>query len=137
MKLRLANGLVSYVSYISKTIWPQNLAVFYPYPSMVPIWQTVAAGCLLAGVSVLVLRRWRKIPYLVTGWLWYLGTLVPVLGLKQAGLWPAMADRWAYIPLIGIFIIIAWGMPDLLAPWRYGKTALPIAAATVIFFLIR
>ncbi len=135
MKLRLANGLVSYVGYISKTIWPQNLAVFYPYPSMVPIWQTVTAGCLLVGVSVLVLRAWRKIPYLVTGWLWYLGTLVPVLGLKQAGLWPAMADRWAYIPLIGIFIIIAWGMADLLAPWRHGKTAITLAAATVIFLL--
>ena len=78
MKLRLANGLVSCVSYISKTIWPQNLAIFYPYPSMVPIWQTVTAVCLLVGVSVLVLRLWRKIPYLVTGWLWYLGTLVPV-----------------------------------------------------------
>jgi tetratricopeptide (TPR) repeat protein len=133
MKLRISNGLVSYLSYICKTIWPQNLAFFYPYPSMVPIWQTVTAGCLLVGVSVLVLRAWKKIPYLVTGWLWYLGTLVPVLGLKQAGLWPAMADRWAYIPLIGIFIIITWGIPDLIAPWRHEKTALPIAAATAIF----
>jgi Flp pilus assembly protein TadD len=132
MKLRIANALVSYVGYIAKMIWPHNLAVFYPYPTVLPIWQTVGAGCLLVCITALIFRVWRKRPYLVMGWLWYLGTLIPVIGLKQAGLWPAMADRWAYIPLIGIFIIIAWGIPDLIQPWRYRKIALAASAGVAI-----
>ena len=136
IKLRTANGLFSYVSYIAKMIWPQNLAVFYPYPSEVPIWQSAGAGMLLLGVSVLILRSFRKVPYLLTGWLWYLGTLLPVIGLKQAGLWPAMADRFSYVPLIGLFIIIAWGIPDLVRGWHYRSTFLTSAGGVVVAALM-
>jgi len=132
MKLRIANGLVSYVAYVAKMAWPKDLAVYYPYPAMVPLWHTVGAACVLTAVSAFIFRGWRKTPYLVTGWLWYLGTLVPVIGLKQHGLWPAMADRFAYVPLIGIFIMIAWGSPHLVARLRYRRIFLTLAAGTVL-----
>jgi Flp pilus assembly protein TadD len=132
MKLRIANGLVSYVAYVAKMAWPKDLAVYYPYPAMVPLWHTVGAACVLTAVSAFIFRGWKKTPYLVTGWLWYLGTLVPVIGLKQVGLWPAMADRFAYVPLIGIFIIIAWGSPHLVARLRYRRIFLTFGAGTVL-----
>ncbi len=132
MKLRIANGLVSYVAYVAKMAWPKDLAVYYPYPAMVPLWHTVGAACVLTAVSAFIFHGWRKTPYLVTGWLWYLGTLVPVIGLKQVGLWPAMADRFAYVPLIGIFIMIAWGSPHLVARLRYRRIFLTLAAGTVL-----
>ena len=135
MKLRIANALVSYVGYIGKMIWPQNLAVFYPYPDMVPAWQCAGCGLLLAGLSVVMIWTLRDMPYFGVGWLWYLGTLVPVTGLVQAGLWPAMADRWAYVPLIGVFIIIAWGVPQFVAKWRFGKVAISIGAVTFLSIL--
>ena len=136
MKLRIANGLVSYVAYGAKMVWPKDLAVFYPYPSDVPIWQSAGAAALLVGISLLIFRAVRKAPYLVTGWFWYLGTLVPVIGLKQGGLWPAMADRFAYVPLIGLFIMIAWGAPDLLAKWTYRRITLAISAGVVLLILM-
>ncbi|MCP4107721.1 MAG: hypothetical protein GY749_19610 [Desulfobacteraceae bacterium] len=132
MKLRMENALVSYVSYIGKMIWPDNLAFFYPYPDSIPIWKTSGAGLMLICLSVLILWILRKIPALGIGWLWYLGTLVPVIGIVQGGDWPAMADRWAYIPLIGIFIIIAWGIPELLTFWQHRKTGITVAAG--LFF---
>jgi tetratricopeptide (TPR) repeat protein len=128
MKLRIANALVSYVSYIEKTVWPHNLSVFYPFPNMVPVWQSIGSGLLLAGVSVVTARKRKEMPYLLVGWLWYLGTLVPVLGLIQAGLWPAMADRWAYVPLIGLFVMIVWVIPELVTRWGFGKVGLSIGA---------
>jgi tetratricopeptide (TPR) repeat protein len=132
MKLRIANGLVSYVAYLEKMVWPKDLAIFYPYPATVPLWHTVGAVCVLTAVSVFVFCGWRKTPYLVTGWLWYLGTLMPVIGLKQVGLWPATADRFAYVPLIGIFIMIAWGAPQLVARFRYRRIILAFAAGTAL-----
>ena len=136
MQLRIENALVSYVGYIVKMFWPQNLAVFYPYPTAIPAWQALGAACLLLCFSLLVLRVWKKIPYLVTGWLWYLGTLMPVIGLKQVGIWPAMADRFSYVPLIGLFIIIAWTVPCLLAKWRYQRIAIFTSAALVLVALM-
>jgi Flp pilus assembly protein TadD len=136
IKLRIANGLVSYLSYGAKMLWPQNLAVFYPYPHDVPIWQSAGAAALLMGISLLVIRWARKAPYLVTGWLWYLGTLLPVIGLKQMGLWPAMADRFAYVPLIGLFIMVVWGIADLIAGWRHRSTVLAWASAALLAALM-
>ena len=136
MKLRIANALISYVSYIGKFFWPKNLAVFYPYPSTLPVWQVVAASSLLLAVSVLVLRLVLRHPYLAFGWLWYLGTLIPVIGLKQAGLWPAMADRWAYVPLVGLFVIMTWGVPDLLSKWRYSGIGLLLATGALLSALM-
>jgi len=128
IKLRLANALVSYVSYIGKMLWPRKFAVYYPYPDAVPMWQVTGALLLVVCVSVLVILALKRRPYPAVGWLWYLGTLVPVIGLYQAGLWPATADRWAYVPLIGLFVIIAWGADDVAAKWRLRKLALGIGA---------
>jgi len=132
MGLRIANALVSYAGYIGKMIWPHNLAVFYPPPVMVPIWQAVLAALFLVFVSFLVIRAARQRPYLAVGWLWYIGTLVPAIGLVRAGLWPAMADRFAYVPLIGLFVIFAWGVPDLMARRRYQKSVLAICTGAVL-----
>jgi tetratricopeptide (TPR) repeat protein len=112
LKLRVANALLSYVGYIKKIIWPQNLAVYYPYPATLPLWQILSATVFLVGVSIFVIRLIKKHPSWTVGWFWYLGTLVPVAGLMQVGLWPAMADRWAYVPLIGLLLMIVWGLPD-------------------------
>ena len=135
IKLRIANAFVSYVGYIEKMVWPQNLAVFYPYPKTVPLWQSIGALLLLAFVSILIIRMLKKMPFLTVGWFWYLGTLLPVIGLVQAGLWPAMADRFAYLPLIGLFAVVAWIVPYLLAGWRYQKIVLGISAAAVLTIL--
>jgi Flp pilus assembly protein TadD len=130
MRLRIGNALVSYVIYIKKMVWPHNLAVFYPYPKTLPLWQVYGAGLLLVCISILSLRAAKSKPYLVVGWLWFIGTLVPVIGLVQAGLWPATADRFAYVPLIGLFMVIAWGVPDLVFRWRRRKAGLAVIAAT-------
>jgi len=132
MKLRIKNALVSYVGYIIKIIWPHDLAVFYPYPHTIQLWKVIGAGVLFLFISFFVFRAVKSKPYLGVGWLWYIGTLVPAIGLVQAGLWPAMADRFVYVPTIGIFIIIAWGIPDLVVRWRYRKIKLA-TIATALF----
>jgi Flp pilus assembly protein TadD len=136
VKIRVANALVSYVSYMVKMIWPQNLAVFYPHPGQsLPMWQAAAAGLLLLLISIAVIRAGRRQPYLAVGWLWYLGTLVPVIGLVQVGA-QARADRYTYVPLIGLFIIITWGVSKLLAQYRFRKTVLASLAAIVLVILM-
>jgi tetratricopeptide (TPR) repeat protein len=133
--LRLANGLVSYLVYLGKMLWPQKLAVFYPYPNEIPMWWTTVALIWAVCISVIVLRWSLRRPYLAVGWFWYLGTLVPYIGLMQAGLWPAQADRWAYIPFIGLFVMMAWGFPQLIAGWRYRKIGLTLATVSITFIL--
>jgi len=134
--IRIANGLLSYVIYITKMIWPQNLAVFYPHPGQsLPMWEAAGAGLLFVVISVAVIRVGRRCPYLPVGWLWYVGTLVPVIGLVQVGS-QAMADRYTYVPLIGLFIMVAWGIPDLVRSWRHGKPALALAAASLLVALM-
>ena len=136
MKLKIANALVSYIVYIKKMLWPSGLAVLYPYPETVPLWQAAGAGLLLAGVTMLVFRKIKLQPYLGVGWLWFIGTLVPVIGLVQVGLWPAMADRFAYVPAIGLFIMIAWGLSDILSKQRYSKVMLGILTAGILSALM-
>ena len=112
--IRLANALVSYVEYIGKMFWPKNLAVFYPHPvDTLRLWEIALAGALLIGITVLALAARRR-QYLAMGWLWYLGTLVPVIGLVQVGE-QSIADRYTYVPLIGLFVVLAWGIPELLS----------------------
>ena len=135
LKYRLANALVSYVVYISKMVWPSRLAVFYPHPfNKLPIWQVVASALVLLAVSVAVLWFARRRKYLTVGWLWYFGILVPVIGLVQVGA-QARADRYTYLPFIGLFIMIAWGLPDLLAKWKCRSVALGAAALAVLLAL--
>jgi len=121
LTLRISNALVSYVGYIGKTIWPFELAVYYPFPENLPLWQIAGSGVLLVSVTAVVIMKIHRIPYLGLGWFWYIGTLVPVIGVVQTGLWPAMADRWAYVPLIGLFIIMSWGVFDVARKWQFGK----------------
>jgi tetratricopeptide (TPR) repeat protein len=135
MQLRIANALVSYVKYIGKIIWPQNLAFFYPYPKILPTWQIIGASMILVCIFVPVIFAGKRKPYLMTGWLWYMGTLMPVIGLMQAGLWPAMADRWAYVPIIGLFVMIAWGIPEFFEKRSYKKRGLVIIAAATLSIL--
>jgi Flp pilus assembly protein TadD len=132
----IPNALVSYVSYLGKMIWPQKLAVFYPHPgSSLPMWQAAGAGLLLVCISVVALWSAKRWSYLAMGWLWYLGTLVPVIGLVQTG-GHSMADRFTYIPLIGLFIMVAWGVPDLLAKWRYRQAIIAVATGLLLATLI-
>jgi Tfp pilus assembly protein PilF len=130
--MRLANALVAYVSYLGKMFWPARLAVLYPHPGPnLPLWPAVAAGLGLAALSFLALRLARRHPYLPVGWLWYLGTLVPVIGLVQVGR-QAMADRFTYVPSIGLFIAVVWGTAALAARWRAPRFLLPVGAGVVL-----
>ena len=131
---RVANALVSYVKYIGKTIWPVDLAAFYPHPGSLPAWQVVGAGVLLVLITVAALRSLRQRPWFVVGWLWFVGTLVPVIGLVQIGL-QAMADRYTYIPLIGLFMIVAWGVSELIGGWQHKKKLLATAAIILLMVL--
>jgi len=131
-KSRVANALVSYISYVFKAVWPGKLAVFYPHPgNTLYVWQIFGAALLISITTFLSIRSLRKYPYIIVGLFMYLGTLVPVIGLVQVGD-QAMADRYTYIPLIGLFIIIAWGFSDLLAKWRYRKIVLSVSAVIVL-----
>ncbi len=135
LKARIANALVSYILYVYKMLWPHNLAAYYPHPgTAIPLWQTVGATLLLAGLCALAVYKARKHGYFLLGWFWYFGTLVPVIGLVQVGL-QKMADRYTYIPLIGLFIIIAWGVPHLVEKWPYHKPFLIISSALVLVSL--
>ncbi len=136
LTLRFANALFAYVSYLGKTIWPQNLALIYPYPSISIFWQIILSLPLLICISVLFLKLARGFPYLATGWLWYLGTLIPVIGLVQIG-YQSMADRYTYIPLIGIFIIFSWGAQDIFSRSQNKRIILAlIAGLTIALFMI-
>jgi len=133
--IRIANTPVSYVRYILKMFWPAKLAVLYPYEDIrLSYWVAIAAGLLLLVVSILVVRLASKHRYLPVGWFWYLGTLVPVIGLAQAGV-QALADRYTYIPLTGLFIIVAWSLPELLAGRRHRDIVLGVSAAAVLLVL--
>jgi Flp pilus assembly protein TadD len=125
---RLGNALIAYVAYIVQMFWPARLAVFYPYASALPAWKVIGAGLLLVGVSIFALRMIRRVPYFAIGWFWYLGTLVPVIGLVQVGM-QSRADRYTYIPSIGIFLLLAWGIADLFQRWPKAERALAAVPA--------
>src|SRR6266480_65878 len=111
---RLNNAAVSYVAYIWQMFWPARLAVFYPHPNdQLPLWQVLLAIAFLISVSLLAIRWRKERPYVFTGWFWYVGMLVPVIGLVQAGE-QARADRYTYLPQIGLYVLIAWGIIDLI-----------------------
>lgn len=136
MTLRIGNASVSYIKYIGKMIWPAHLAIFYSYPESVPIWQITGALIFLVSVSIFVLFLLKQHAYLAVGWFWFVGTLIPVSGLVQAGLWPAMADRWAYVPLIGLFIMIAWGGKEIVNRWQPERITLAFAALALLMTLL-
>jgi len=135
--LRVSNAIAAYLQYLGKMIWPAHLAAFYPHPDtryfaphnellypaseQWPAWQIVAAALLLSSLSALVFLRRRSEPWLFTGWYWYLVTLVPVIGLVQAGM-QGMADRFTYIPLVGIFLALAWSATELSRGRRFVRS---------------
>jgi hypothetical protein len=127
---RIANALVTYIQYVVKMFWPPPMAMFYPL-APVPWWQAMAALIVLLTVSALLLARARRSPYLAVGWFWYLGAMVPVIGLVQVG-GQAMADRYTYIPFIGLFIIVSWGVCELTAHLRFKKAILAAGAAVLL-----
>jgi protein O-mannosyl-transferase len=133
LPLRLANALISWEQYLAKMIWPAGLAVFYPLPNNLSWIRAMAATAVavLGVISWLAWRTRRSCPYLLIGWLWYLGTLVPVIGLVQVGS-AAMADRYTYFPFVGIFIAVAFGVRDLAARFRFSKIAVAAAAVLVL-----
>jgi len=109
---RLANAPVSFVTYLEKTFWPHDLSVFYPFSDQLPVWQVSGAALLIVAISAAVILMAKRLPYLFVGWLWYAITIAPVIGIVQVGN-HSMADRYTYLPLIGIGIILAWGIPFL------------------------
>jgi tetratricopeptide (TPR) repeat protein len=118
LDLRVTNALVSYILYIGKTLWPSNLAFFYPHPAEhLPVWQAIVAGLVLLAVTALSIQMAKHRPYVAFGWLWYLVTLVPVIGIVQVGL-QAMADRYMYVPIIGLSVVIGWAVADLAGRMR-------------------
>jgi tetratricopeptide (TPR) repeat protein len=126
--LRVENAAVSTMIYIWKWFWPARLAVFYPYPAEIPLWKAAVAALAIAVISAIALRSYRRHPYLATGWFWYLIMLAPVAGLVQVGA-QARADRYMYLPSIGISIVLAWGAAELLAHMPHARPALAALAA--------
>jgi len=130
-RLRSENALITYIKYIGKTIWPHDLAFLYPFPLSIPLWQVISSLSILLLISAATIRASRRHPYFAVGWFWFLITLVPVIGLIQVG-GQSMADRYSYIPVIGLFIIAAWGVPDLINGLRHRQGILALLAGTVI-----
>jgi tetratricopeptide (TPR) repeat protein len=134
--LRVSNGLVSYAAYVWQMIYPVGLAVIYPHPeNHIAPWKVGVSVLFLLLVSAGVAAGTRKHPFLLVGWLWYLGMLVPVIGLMQVGS-QAMADRYTYLPQIGLYIIVAWGAVDLCGSWRYSRVMLGAGAAAIVASLL-
>ena len=130
--LRVEDALVSCFLYIEKTFWPTGLAAFYPYPHAVPIWPAAGAALVLAGVSIWTAREFSSRPYLAVGWCWYLVTLLPVIGLVQVGA-QARADRYMYVPMVGVLLMAAWGAKDALRAWpRFRVPAAALAGAALL-----
>jgi tetratricopeptide (TPR) repeat protein len=129
---RLGNALTAYVTYIWQMIWPVKLAPIYPHPeSALPAWQVACALAFLLALTVIVLLRRRGNPYLLTGWLWYLGMLVPVIGIVQVGS-QGWADRYTYLPQIGLYLLVTWALADFATDWRYRQELLGAGSAMIM-----
>jgi protein O-mannosyl-transferase len=132
--VRVENAVVAYATYLWKMMWPAHLAPLYPHPGdSLSLWQVAISALVLLAITSMVFR-FRAKRYLLTGWLWFLGTLVPVIGLVQVGE-QAMADRYAYIPLVGIFVMIVWGATDLADSRRLGLGVRMVPAAGILLAL--
>jgi len=124
---RLAHVVTAFTDYLAKTVWPAHLAVFYPLPLATAWWRVGAATILLAGATYVAIALTHRRPYVIVGWLWYLVMLLPVIGLVQVG-GQGMADRYTYLPLVGIFVVVAWGLADM----SVGRPALVATACVAI-----
>ena len=131
LRLRLENAIVSYARYLKKLLWPDDLAVLYPHPGKWPSLQVVLSGMILLSICALAVRAARSRPYLSIGWFWFLGMLVPAIGVVQVG-FQSMADRFAYLPLIGILVMVVWGLADLALDSPVRQRLLAIGAGVVV-----
>lgn len=131
---RLANATLSYAAYLGKTFWPVGLSIFYPYHGLPPLGHLVSSLALLILITVMSVIQVKRRPYLLVGWLWYLGTLVPVIGLVQVGS-QAMADRYTYLPLVGVFLMVVWSFKDLLEGCRGRREIWGFVSAGVLIVL--
>ena len=131
LSVRIANAVVAYAVYLRETFFPFKLAVFYPHPGMRPFWQVAVAFFVLASITIWALLSRKRHPYLIVGWFWYLIALLPVSGLVQIGE-HAMADRYTYIPLVGVFIAATWLVSDVFSVRRKAKAVLPVAAGIAL-----
>jgi hypothetical protein len=132
--IRVENASIAYVKYIGKTLWPLDLAVLYPMPLNLPLWKVIVSLFILLIMSSAIILAGRRHHYLIVGWLWFLITLLPVIGLIQVGT-QSMADRYSYIPVIGLFIMVTWGVSDLLEGFKYGRGILALLAGLIIISL--
>ncbi len=132
---RIGNALISYCRYLGKTIWPTDLAVFYPHPGYWPAGEVLLAGVSLCGISVILFVKRRHHPYMLMGWLWFVGTLVPVIQLVQSG-GQAMADRFTYVPSLGVLIMAIWGASELTRNRLYPRIALSVAGSAAIILCL-
>src|SRR6516164_9842780 len=129
---RVSNAFVAYVVYIRQMFWPTRLAVFYPHPeNRLPVWEISLAMIVLVGITAAAFVFRKKAPYFVTGWLWYLSMLVPVIGLLQVG-WQGHADRYTYLPQIGLYIMISWMVVDFTGLWHRQREILTACAAIIV-----
>ena len=135
MQLRLANAAISNLRYVSQTVWPTDLTVFYPSPTSFPTGLVLSSLLLLGLISLAAIWFGRRYPYLLAGWLWYLITLAPVSGLIQVG-GHARADRYTYIPLIGIFLLVSWGLAKWCGSWRFRRKVLGLTGVAVVIGLL-
>jgi len=135
LHIRLQNAIISYIIYIENIVWPSHLAVFYPFPKMIALPRVIISAAILIALTLLFVVNISRFPYLIVGWLWYIGTLVPVIGVIQVGS-QSMADRYTYVPLIGISVMIAWGLPQLIGKWRSGRYILSGILCLIIPLLI-
>jgi Flp pilus assembly protein TadD len=131
LSARVGNALISYGRYLGKLFWPTDLVLFYPHPGYWPLGKVLLAGGLILGISVVVWVQRGRAPYLLMGWLWYCGTLAPVSQVVQTG-GHAMADRYTYIPLIGVLVLAVWGVWELTRGWRYQVLALSAAGGAAL-----
>ena len=134
--LRIANALLAYVTYLGQIFWPAGLSVLYPYPTQsLPMWKVAGASLVLAAITSSAMAGWRKRPYLLVGWLWYLGMLVPVIGLVQVGT-QAMADRYTYLAQIGPYLVLVWGSESMCRGWTWRRWMCGAASALIVAGLI-
>ena len=140
INVRITNAFISYAEYLDKTVWPRELAVFYPYPERILLSKALGAALIVIFISIIAIYLMRRAPYLFVGWFWYLGTLVPVIGLVQVGI-QASADRYTYLPLIGIFLILSWGVEEVsrrvaLSPDHAFRLWPPAFGALVVYLVV-
>ena len=129
---RATHALIAYFTYVQQMLWPTNLSAFYPYPSQAPpIWQWVAIGASMAAISVWAVMASRRTPYIFTGWFWFVIMMLPVIGLVQIGN-QSTADRYTYLPLVGLFVLFGWGVPEMLSRWPRARGTLTAVGVALV-----